>query len=317
MTERIVAIVGGAKTSRGLADEQPPEVELWGLNNQAEWMPRWDRWFLIDSPDMGGRLVRPGFEWCKTADVPVYMLDKHPDVPTSVRFPIEDILARYGDLYFTSSIAYMIAMAVHENVDEIRLIGINLANHTEYVMQRACAEHWLGVAKGQGIRVWLPDSSPMLKGVQYGIQRMPGLYRQELEVLEHAHKAQVLEASNEYQVATGGLQSWDRAMQVLERLMESFREQAKPEMDQIKTNQQVALGKINALNGALQVIDRMLEQMEGNDEADSARAPGAMRSVRSIEEARDRLRLLGGLDGTKAVEVGVPAGVDGEGPADE
>ena len=167
---RIVAICGTAGSSRAEIMAQPAEVELWGLNLSYLWMPRWDRWFELHDPTIyTGVFSEAHRAWLRAADVPVYMQQRHEDIPSSVAFPA-DAVTEAGALrpYLTSSIAYMLALAVHEGVDEIRLLGANMATGSEYAYQRAACEYWIGVAEARGIRVYLPANCPLTKGPRYG-----------------------------------------------------------------------------------------------------------------------------------------------------
>ncbi len=58
--------------------------------------------------------------------VPIYMQEVQPDVPNSVRFPIEEATRMFGD-YWTNSISYMIALALMEGFKEVGLYGVNMA----------------------------------------------------------------------------------------------------------------------------------------------------------------------------------------------
>lgn len=167
---RTVAICGTAGSSRAEIMQQGEDVELWGLNLSYKWMPRWDRWFEVHDPDIyRGVFSDEHRAWLRDCDVPVYMLRRDDSIPSSVAYPVDEVTER-GRLrsYFTSSIAYMLALAIHEGVSEIRLLGTNMATGSEYAYQRAACEYWIGVAEARGIKVYLPPSSPLAKGPRYG-----------------------------------------------------------------------------------------------------------------------------------------------------
>ena len=101
------------------------------------------------------------------------MTEHHPDLPTSVRFPIERCIELATD-YFTSTISHLIAWGILQGYREIALYGIDLVVGTEYEVQKACAEFWLGVAHGRGITIRLPAECALLKhSHRYGYQREP------------------------------------------------------------------------------------------------------------------------------------------------
>jgi hypothetical protein len=106
-------------------------------------------------------------EFLRNLDIPVYMQEVDPLIPTSVRYPIEAITARWRP-YFTSTVPYMIALAVHEGVDELGLLGIYLNTSQEYRDHRPCVEYWIGVAEAQGVTVLLPDDTDIAVAPLYG-----------------------------------------------------------------------------------------------------------------------------------------------------
>lgn len=167
---RTIAICGTAGSSREEIMQQPDDVEMWGLNLSYKWMPRCDRWFEMHDPNIfTGIFAAEHREWLKNAPCPVYMQRRFDEFPTSISYPVDAVTegGRYAP-YLTSSIAYMVALAVHEGVNEIRLLGVNLATGSEYAYQRAAAEYWCGIAQARGIKVYTPPSCPMFKGPRYG-----------------------------------------------------------------------------------------------------------------------------------------------------
>lgn len=112
----------------------------------------------------------------RMSKVPVYMLEKHTDIPMSERYPMEEITqlvgkTRNGTPYLESSIAYMLAQAVLERVDRIGIWGVDLHCESEYAYQRPNLEYLIGLARGFGIKVFIPPHSALLThahGVPYG-----------------------------------------------------------------------------------------------------------------------------------------------------
>lgn len=163
---RKVALVGYASSSRDLAPYDDPEWEVWGVNQLYRFIPRADRWFEIHSNwrEEGTSGVVPVAEyeqWLKQCSIPIYMQDFDPSIPHSVRYPKERYVAAFGD-YRTSTIAYMLGLAILEEFETIGLYGIELQVGTEYFHQRMCVEYLIGIAKGRGIRIVLPDNCTLL-----------------------------------------------------------------------------------------------------------------------------------------------------------
>ncbi len=151
-------------------------------------------------------------KWLKNCGIPVYQQKVDPRIPTSVKFPLEEIRKKYGyewvgghqRPYLTSSAAYMIALAVYEHdlgdtVDTLYIAGIELAIGTEYFHQRPCVEHWLGIAVGRGIKLApSPYGTAILQGAIYAVENSEPLFPDSmmgtpLTVPENAKIASVLE----------------------------------------------------------------------------------------------------------------------------
>ena len=71
------------------------------------------------------------------------------EVPTSMVYPLDAMLKKFGD-YFTNSISWMLALAIHEGFEEIHVYGVDMAVDTEYHHQRPSCEYFLGLAKRDG-----------------------------------------------------------------------------------------------------------------------------------------------------------------------
>ena len=146
-----VALVGYVSQTRDKAPYDDPEWEIWGENQLYRFIPRADRWFEIHK-DWNAAVI-PGTDyhrWLKEAPIPVYMWDVIPSIPHSIRFPVEQYLQEFSD-YRTSTIAYMLGLAILEGFTTIGLWGIELAIGSEYFYQGSCLEYLIGVARGRGI----------------------------------------------------------------------------------------------------------------------------------------------------------------------
>jgi hypothetical protein len=110
-----------------------------------------------------------------------------PGIPNSVTFPIERILsgpAGHPD-YFTSTIAYMIALAIDEGYTTIGLYGIDLIVGQEWFYQKPCAEFWLGVCHGMKLQIDIPFPSALLKTAwRYGYEIEPPMWPIKMSDLE-------------------------------------------------------------------------------------------------------------------------------------
>jgi len=183
---KTVAIVGMAASSRMYANDEPPDTEVWGLMSSYEFLDRFQtegpveatRWFEIHDEDIGEwappetRAQSPDHEkWIKNCPIPIYLKDDRDDIPNGIKYPLAQIERRFGRRYLTSTIAYMLALAIFEEFDRIKLFGVNFSSTMEYAnLERSCTEFYLGCAWGLGIELVLPADCPLLTGPLYGVE---------------------------------------------------------------------------------------------------------------------------------------------------
>lgn len=178
-----VAIVGFASNTLHLVPWFDPEWEIWGMNQGHMHFPRRaDRWFEMHQPEATADVRDPqyiAFLSNKTIQVaatpetpeytyslggiPLYMIQQYDEYPTSMRFPIEDAINYVGQDYFMSSVSYMLVLAAMEGFEEIGIFGVNLAIGDEYFYEKPNAEFLIGLLRGRGIRVYVPQASALLK----------------------------------------------------------------------------------------------------------------------------------------------------------
>jgi hypothetical protein len=162
-----VAIVGLAESSRHLAPWGSDEWELWGLAWDSE-RYRFHRAFeMHDMETMktsGASIYRDLPEYFERIGFcrRLYMADAYPDVPTAERYPYEAVADVCG-AYWESSIAYALSLAITEGAEEIAVYGVNMKADEEYAYQRPNMEYLIGVARGRGIKVHIPECSPLMK----------------------------------------------------------------------------------------------------------------------------------------------------------
>jgi hypothetical protein len=171
-----VAICGFSLTTLFQAPFCDDQFDIWGLNELYIHIPRFDRWFQMHSQAEIEASVRDQnhYRWLKECEKPIYMLARRPDIPSSIEYPINNILAMFGN-YMTSTVAYMVALAIYEKYKEIHLYGVDMSLETEYRDQRPNVEYLLGFARGMGIHVLIPTDSHLLKASELYGYTMPSL----------------------------------------------------------------------------------------------------------------------------------------------
>lgn len=185
----IVAIVGSAKTTRERAPWDDPKVKIWGINEAMAfpWMRRADAMFQMHarwSFTRSNNRNDPGhWQWLQQKHLfPIYMQRVWTDIPSSVEYPLEQVVERFGRRYFTSSVAYMIALAMLLGFERIEIYGVEMATDSEYFWQRDCVMYWIGRAEGMGVDVYLPSGCGLFKGRLYGYEGGRVIERQYIEM---------------------------------------------------------------------------------------------------------------------------------------
>lgn len=163
-----LAIIGTAPSSMHLAPYNNPDYELWILNGvysmiDVQNTTNITRHFDIHSLDVIKTMPSGYFDYLQGLTIPVYMQENFAEVPTSIKYPLEEILTMFPRRYFTNSISYMIALAVYEGYTDISLYGVDMAVSGEYEHQRPSCEYMIGYCEGKGVNFYLPAESDLLK----------------------------------------------------------------------------------------------------------------------------------------------------------
>lgn len=168
-----LALVG---TAPSLVDTpwDDEELEIWTLAHAIarDDLLRADKVFEMHTQDFYENKDYEGksAEYFNKIDLPIYMHEHRKDVPKSLKFPRPELKKYFGYEYYGNSICYMLTLALYmKQYKEIYLYGINLADDEEYRAERMVVEHWIGQARGRGVKVIIhPMSEIMTIGGQYG-----------------------------------------------------------------------------------------------------------------------------------------------------
>lgn len=158
-----IAMIGTAPSSRDLAPFNDPSWTIWACSPGNMNIPRVDVWFEIHSNLLWPECVSygaPYIEWLKQQKFPIYMQDQSL-VPNAKSLPIQELVSEFGKYFFTSSFAYMLAMAIKAGAQEISLFGIDMASKNEYILQRPGGHYFMQEAAKRGIRVNVPYESDL------------------------------------------------------------------------------------------------------------------------------------------------------------
>lgn len=162
-----IAIIGTAPTSRALAPYDDPSWDIWACSpgNQGAVLPRVSVWFelhaIVDLVSPESRSwAAPYVEWLKHQSFPIYMQEKNDLVPQAVPFPMHEMVEAFGRNWFTSSIAWMMALAIAQKPEHIGIFGVDMAADQEhYSAQKSGCLRFIEIAQERGIRVSIPRES--------------------------------------------------------------------------------------------------------------------------------------------------------------
>lgn len=149
----------------------PEDGETWGVNDivlrRDKLTLAFDMHNLIvkRKSKIDGDAFKLTMEKATKNNIPVMTLEKYDFVPTSVKYPLDEIVEKFKSCYFGSSIDHMVAYALYKDYDIINLYGINMILFSEYQRQKPSLEFWIGMAMGLGrkVNVFAGEHSAILK----------------------------------------------------------------------------------------------------------------------------------------------------------
>lgn len=264
------ALVGFFPGTRHLAPYDDPEWEIWGCNEGYNhgFMKRWTQWFQIhqrwDFTKVNNRSDPDHWVWLQEEhDFPIYMQEKHDDIPASVKFPLEEVRERFGVAYFTSSFGYMIAKALLDGYDEIGIYGFEMATDTEYKYQRPNSEWWIGIAIGMGVKIVVPKGCGWMKSKLYGYEVSQMINRQRLETIKamlEAEHHQVVADMNEALGQQRGMQELVQKKQLTGKKFHKRLEDLKKDVDHKTGLANKAMGRSELCDFLIKEIDMQLSE---------------------------------------------------------
>jgi hypothetical protein len=177
--------------SRNLREAPPRQdgVEVWMSNGPQTNKLRlkrpihdeWTRFFNLHSRQWILSTYPSGWHYYQhnANGRPIFLQKAHPDIPTSVAFPREEIQKFFATAkgpmrYFTCSVTWLIALAIYEGFERIELWGFELRDtkpNSAYAYERPCFAYWVKQARDRGVDVFyqkaienLYDAGKMIPG---------------------------------------------------------------------------------------------------------------------------------------------------------
>lgn len=150
-----LAIVGAGMTWKE-APFDDPSYEIWTTGNVAKILPRVTA--ILDVHDetraTSNQLNAHGcIVWLKEIDV---------DIPYSQKFPIDDLIRKYGKI-FNNSMTMLLGFAYMNGYENIELFGVDLADPDGYEKYRANFLYLLGFGRGEGRNIKISEGSLLMR----------------------------------------------------------------------------------------------------------------------------------------------------------
>lgn len=162
--------------------------EVWAINTFGDVIAH-DRLFFMDDvvnvmrdieetdDERLRRKLTNMLKWLKEHPGPVYTSVAHPDFPSLVAYPLEEILNTVGTAYFNNTVAYALVYAIHIKVKRVSFWGCDYSFGEKHEgTGRSCLEFWMGVAAANGIHIHVADDSTLMDACHperkfYGYER--------------------------------------------------------------------------------------------------------------------------------------------------
>ena len=166
-----IVILGTAQASMNLAPFANDDWNVWACSPGTYNVPKIHRFFELHRWEPGQSWFQPDYiRFLEQFEGPVYMSSKVASVKNCTLLPWKELVAIYGPYFFTSSIAWMMAMAIEAGAKKIALYGVDMAHNTEYKDQRLGCQYMATIARAQGIEVGVPPESDLFRpAALYGV----------------------------------------------------------------------------------------------------------------------------------------------------
>jgi len=166
MNELKIALIGSAPSSIAAAPYHDPSWQIWGCSPGAYGIiprGRSNMWWELHRYEPGQTWFSP--EYCNfLRDHPcVIVAEEVGAIPNGKVLDVKGLVEKYGPYFFTSSIAWMMALAIESNASKIGLWGVDMAAQEEYQAQRSGLHYFATIAKQRGIEVGVPPESDLFR----------------------------------------------------------------------------------------------------------------------------------------------------------
>ncbi len=157
-----LAVIGSNITSKAAPWHDPSWTIASHCSSRKNCGREPDWYFDLHRPECftnQGKSWNPAYyDWLQHLQTPIFMQQAWPEIPMAVAYPLQRILSEFRP-YFTNHVAYMIALAMTEDVRTVGVFGCEYQHGSEYSAQRGSLEYWLGRYEQWGGKVVLPHAT--------------------------------------------------------------------------------------------------------------------------------------------------------------
>lgn len=239
-----ICLLGSAPTSLALAPFGDEKAQIWACSpGLYPHLPRCDEFFevhrfepgIIGKPATQKPWFSPEYVAWIGQQKRVWVAPKALEAaktywPNADAYPIDEMTQKFGNAFWTSSLAYMAAMAIdqillaRQNGDQgphtLAFYGVDMAADSEvYSQQRAGCHYFIMLAHILGIQIEIPPESDLIRpNSRYGLDEsepwhIKGLARtQELTAQKQAHEANAHNSQLQAHFMAGALSDHDYHM---------------------------------------------------------------------------------------------------------
>lgn len=198
-----------------LAPFKDPNWEIWSCSPANMDLPS-DYFFEIHALDTTMRepqYTQNGYvEFCRKHPK-IYMQEARPEYPGAIVYPKDEMFREFGPYFFTSSLAYMLALAISKKPEAIGLFGVDMSAGDEYGYQRAGCHYFIQEAKKRDIDLVVPFESDILEPPPpYGYREADRMWWKmntrwkELHGKASAINAQIADLKNQSAILSGAME---------------------------------------------------------------------------------------------------------------
>jgi hypothetical protein len=208
---------GSAPSSRLLVPFGDDNWEIWACSPQNYDYPRVDAWFEVHNLDR--KYVpanKPYYDKLKVHPR-VYLSAPDRRLPDGIVLDPWPLVDKYGEYFFTSSLAWMMAMAIEQKPEVIGIWGVDMSASDElYSGQRAGMHYFMREATKAGIQLLLPPQCDLAQAPPlYGWKEHYPMYwklrasKDELETRINAAAKKEKQLHEERLVLQGAREYWE------------------------------------------------------------------------------------------------------------